>query len=249
MIRYRSLFCRKCFVYKCQIHSNIYFHTKRATTPIIEIFDQLKSTSINNNHSTIPCSPSCFKTRPSSSSSSHSKRVTHHPQLQLNDWHISEITLLLKAQEIFQSGNDICKYADLIPSRTCIEIFEYVEALKLGDISIHQLPPMLNHDNFPTIKKKAKFYLQFRPKIKQTPGMLGFGKPCYHRNKCHPPSCEPVSHTCDKFCSCPPSSCDIQLKGCSCRTGLLFIIIITITINIMRIIIIIDHSSIIVINN
>jgi hypothetical protein len=209
------LFCKHCFIYDCPLH----------VMQTCSSYNSLPNNFRTKEVSGKCISPPCYKDFASRSEDA---------------WGADEIKRFEKGLEVFNSVEEICQLASLVHTRSCSEVYAYLETQKYQFISeqIHRdrkKGAMLVYGEQPGLYKGSKSTsLVSYPSPK--PPSYCFG--CSHASKngskrasCHIKSfkepctkismceCSLAGKRCGRFCHCTPQVCKTRYLGCNCKAG------------------------------
>ncbi|KAJ0396858.1 hypothetical protein ATCC90586_008221 [Pythium insidiosum] len=214
---YRSLFCRRCYVYDCEYHgcrevpklditeqNAVYEMTKCMTTAV--------STGKN-------CGNQCFLGQTQKNAKFSKARAISTAF----GW--DERTRVACARAYFICAGNFCDMARLLGDKTCLDVAEFCEFHDINDHSLALTHKLQSHARRPARKKKKKItpsvshlqQLQSGP-MNVIPTVI---TPCAHPGACDDNNC--VCHQdgrlCSKLCACIHEECKIFFAGCRCVKG------------------------------
>ncbi|OWZ22751.1 Polycomb-like protein [Phytophthora megakarya] len=229
---YRSLFCRRCFVYDCDYHGCL-------EQPDLSISEQ-NAVALNLKENEIMintgrnCGNHCFLGQMSSPmingfSKAHAISATF-------GW--SKQTRIICARAYFLCAGNFCEIAKILGDKTCMEV---AEMCAYYDINDRSLAKEVRHQPKSRRSKKKKStrmsiaHLQSTCACFDKVGLLYIFysqngvvnsvqikiESCSHEGPCEPGVCSCVEDGifCSKHCHCIHDACKIFFPGCQCQRG------------------------------
>ncbi|KAG9286202.1 hypothetical protein G9A89_014188 [Geosiphon pyriformis] len=195
MQSYASHWCRRCYVYDCELHGTEFRPTK-----------DKKRRRLNSVISE-PCGPSCYM------NDSH-----EYDADDLDPWNTLEIALFQKALE-FLGKRNFCAASVIVKTKTCHQV--YNQAIKIGQIS----PPNADENGSSSDESKQRAVKAKKSGAKiqgieiDAANHLQY-TPCDHPGKICDNDCPCFRGNlyCEKFCRCDPD-CPRRFPGCNCNSN------------------------------
>eukprot|EP00474_Spongospora_subterranea_P010479 CRZ10937.1 hypothetical protein [Spongospora subterranea] len=195
---FEALFCRRCYIYNCNLHPIDQPRLRRRRFPDENIAGPILTQcriSIPSN----PCSDQCFL----------SKGCNSVLTPVLSDMEISTFRKL-----VFVFGTNWCSVASALSSRlTCAEVAALAGKFAFAQVDVAEKP-------VDSSKKRSGQAVVSRLFYKTFGKVLQPYDPCDHPGPCSSSiycSCLNQGHFCDKFCGCD-QSCRRRFTGCKCSS-------------------------------
>jgi len=221
---YKSLLCRRCFLYDCPLHNDPYIETPLPRSS--EKFDDFPLPST-------PCGTDCFLSQPgvlaslSPRTPSLSDRSLYNPGLieeanplrditgtDIDVWTGSEITMFRMLVESLPSN--WCAIAQMMVSKKCRQVWEFSKK-ELGKTSrVKRVKDHSKHKKRTTKTKQAALYKGHSRQKESRSTYV----PCHHPDQpCSEDVCTCIQNRnfCEKFCYCS-IECTNRFPGCRCKS-------------------------------
>ncbi|CAH0519102.1 unnamed protein product [Peronospora belbahrii] len=214
---YRSLFCRRCFVYDCDYHgckeqSKLIILEQNAVARNMEE----KRTMINTGRN---CENNCFLSTTSSSSfNGISKARAVSATFKWN-----RQTSILCARTYIMCAGNFCEMAKIIGDKNCKEVAEICAYCNINDRSLPIKARVQSKCRRSRKKKSARMSIAHLQNSRN--GVVNSVQikiePCSHLGSCEPGICSCVEDGifCSKHCHCVHDECKIFFSGCQCQRG------------------------------
>lgn len=214
---YKAKFCRRCFMYGCQIHDPVE----------IPISTPCTSAALYTRNNREPCGEHCCKYLDGSiSPQTKKKNVAKKEILTIPDetWTSSDQSIFNLSRQTMTN----CEIARVLQTKTCAQVYEFDKTENVA-IKVEKSSPdsslLVEYEPIPTSSRvkseKSERNLLYIKTIFENQNKAGPNKytPCSHdgpcsiSNKC---PCIETSNFCEKFCGCS-KSCKNRFPGCTCQ--------------------------------
>ncbi|CAI5705583.1 unnamed protein product [Peronospora effusa] len=214
---YRSLFCRRCFVYDCDYHGC-------REQPKLRILEQNavarnmqeKGRMINTGRN---CGNNCFLGKISSSSLTGFSKARGVSAI--FGW--NKRTSIVCARSYLVCSGNFCEMAKMIGDKTCTEVAEMCAYYNIKDRSLPK--EVRPQPKFRRSRKKKNWRMSIAHLQNSRNGVVNSVQikiePCSHSGPCEPGVCSCIEDGifCSKHCHCVHDECKIFFPGCQCSRG------------------------------
>ncbi|KAL4109743.1 hypothetical protein PRIC1_001438 [Phytophthora ramorum] len=214
---YRTLFCRRCFVYDCDYHGCVEqpkLNTSEQNAVALNMKE--KEAMINTGRN---CGNNCFLAQTSSSSTNgFSKARAISATFGWN-----KLTRIICARAYFLCWGNFCEMAHILGDKTCLEVAELCAYYDINDRSLVKEVRPQPKSRRSRKKKNARMSVAHLQNSQN--GVVNSVQikiePCSHDGPCEQGVCSCVDDGifCSKHCHCVHDECKIFFPGCQCQRG------------------------------
>lgn len=197
---YQSLFCRRCFIYNCQIHGLPYELPKNENSNPLSVFND-------------PCGVDCYLVDPIIQKF---KLGTSERTFEADDvWTGSDQSLFLVLHEMF--GNNYCAIANGMQFKTCNQVCDFARKNNYFQPELFESDLQNDIIGKRKVPKKLLWKIHLKKMSLYPESVVHPYTECSHDgpcdNKC---PCLGSNNFCEKYCKCSPRNCVNRFLGCKC---------------------------------